>query len=465
MKLENIREGLTFDDVCVLPACSDIYAEDVSLFVRLAPSIGLSIPIISAARESVTEAKMAIALARQGGLGVIHYNMGIDVQAIEVDKVKRCEHGVITDPISITPNDFLSSANEKMAQYRISGVPVIENGKLTGIITNRDLRFETDLTKKVYEVMTKDGLITSHEGTSLEEAKRILAKHKIEKLPLVDEKGVLKGLITIKDIEKAIRYPNASKDSQGRLLAAASIGTSGDFVERAAELVKKKVDMLCIDAPNGHHADVVAAVAAVKQRFGEVPLVAGNVATPEAARALIDAGADCIKVGMGTARNSRTRTQAGIAIPQITAVSDCYDVCRQHGIPVISDGGIRTPGDITKALAAGASAIMMGRIFVGCDESPGRVELYQGRKYKAYKSAEPQPAARNMPQSWEKTEIIHHTESPEGRVPARGPLEETIRQFLSGLRTGFAYAGCLDIKQLHERARFIRISSSTLAEE
>lgn len=470
MKLHaNVREGLSFDDVLVVPAHSEVYANDIGLVTRLAKGISLNIPIVSSGRESVTEAKMAIAIARQGGLGVIHRSMSIEAQATEVDKVKRCEHGVITDPIFISQNAYVKEAKALMAKYRISGVPVTENGKLIGILTNRDLRFETDQNKKVYEVMTKVGLITSHEGTSLEDAKQILAKHKIEKLPIVDVKMRLKGLITIKDIEKAIKYPDSSKDSLGRLLAAASIGPTGDFIERAAELIKNKADIIFMDAPHGYHYDVISAVAAFKERF-DTPLVVGNVATSQAAIALAEAGADCIKVGMGSVSNSRTRVSAGVGIPQITSIADCFAVCSRLGVPIIADGGIRASGDITKALAAGAAAIMMGSMFVGCDESPGRVELYQGRKYKVYRSpggfhnkAEVSNVALDLKQTPEDVSYLAG-ESVERRTPAKGSLADTVNQVLAGLRTGMAYAGCADISELHRKAEFIRITHAGLSE-
>ena len=460
-----LRTGMTFDDVLLIPALSEISPKDVSLTSRLSRNVTLGTPIMSAGMDTVTESKMAIAIARQGGIGVIHKNMSVEQQATEVDKVKRSEHGVITDPFSLSQNNYVYEANNLMAKYRISGVPITESGKLIGIITNRDLRFETDHNKKIYEVMTKDGLITTHEGTSIEEAKKILTKYKIEKLPIVDSKMRLKGLITIKDIEKQIRYPHSAKDAQGRLLVAASVGYAGDYLERTAELIKMKVDVIVMDAAHGHHTSVIAAVRALKEQFGDTPLVAGNVATSRATEDLIEAGADCIKVGMGSVSNSTTRVIAGVGVPQITAIQDAYQVAKPYGIPIISDGGIKFSGDITKALAAGASAVMMGSLFAGCDESPGRMELFQGRKYKIYRGMETEHADGSV-------DVSHHEditrrlvpEGVEGRISSKGPLSDTVFQLMGGLRAGMAYLGCASIDELRESAEFIRITSAGLRE-
>ncbi|MCL2618089.1 MAG: IMP dehydrogenase [Defluviitaleaceae bacterium] len=460
----NLRTGLTFDDVLLVPALSEISPQDVSLTIKLTKNITMATPLMSAGMDTVTESKMAIALARQGGIGVIHKNMSVEQQATEVDKVKRSEHGVITDPFSLSQNNYVYEANNLMAKYRISGVPITENGKLIGIITNRDLRFETNHNKKIYEVMTKDGLITTHEGTSIDEAKAILTKHKIEKLPIVDEKMRLKGLITIKDIEKQIRYPLSAKDANGRLLVAAAIGYTDNFLERAAELLKVKVDVLVVDAIHAHHSSAIAAVRALKAQFGDTPVVAGNVATARATQDLIDAGADCVKVGLGSVSNSTTRVVAGVGVPQITAVHDAYSVAGPLGIPIISDGGIRFSGDITKALAAGASVVMMGSMFAGCDESPGRIELYQGRKYKLYRGMEALRAEANTYANHEDPPRLPIPEGVEGRISAKGPLADTVYQLMGGLRSGLAYLGCSGIDELREHAEFIRITPAGLRE-
>ncbi|MCL2852173.1 MAG: IMP dehydrogenase [Defluviitaleaceae bacterium] len=465
-----LRTGLTFDDVLLVPALSEILPKDVSLATKITKTVTLGSPIMSAGMDTVTESKMAIAVARQGGIGVIHKHMSVEQQATEVDKVKRSEHGVITDPFSLSQNNYVYEANNLMAKYRISGVPITENGKLIGIITNRDLRFETDHNKKIYEVMTREGLITTHEGTSIEEAKKILTLHKIEKLPIVDSKMRLKGLITIKDIEKQIRYPSSAKDAQGRLLVAAAIGCTGDYLERVAELIKVKVDVIVMDPIHGHHTSVIAAVRAFKQQFGDTPLIAGNVATARATQALIEAGADGIKVGMGSVSNSTTRVIAGVGIPQITAIHDSYQVAKHHGVPIISDGGIKFSGDITKALAAGASAVMMGSLFAGCDESPGRIELFQGRKYKIYRGMESEHNEGFYTSDGDghghREDITRRIvpEGVEGRISSRGPLADTVFQLLGGLRSGMAYLGCANLDELHKHAEFIRITPAGLRE-
>jgi len=458
-----LRTGLTFDDVLLVPEMSDILPGDVSLATKLASGITLNNPIMSAGMDTVTEAKMAIAVARQGGVGIIHKNMSIEQQATEVDKVKRSEHGVITDPFSLSQNNYVYEADELMAKYHISGVPITESGKLIGIITNRDLRFETDHNKKIYEVMTKDGLITVPEGTSLEEAKKLLTKHKIEKLPIVDEKMRLKGLITIKDIEKQVKYPESAKDANGRLLAGAVIGTGGDFLERAAELIKMKADIIVIDATHGHHTSVIEAARAFRKLFADTPLIVGNVATARGALALVETGADCIKVGMGAVSNSTTRVVTGVGVPQITAIQDVYQALKPHSIPIISDGGIKFSGDITKALAAGASAVMLGSLFAGCDESPGRLELFQGRNYKVYRRSEP---TSYNPAAGKHKDITRRLvpEGVDGRILSRGPFIDTAHQLIGGVRTGMAYMGCRNLDELRERAKFMQVTTAGLQE-
>ena len=458
-----LRTGLTFDDVLLVPELSDIAPDDVSLKTKLAKNIVLNNPILSAGMDTVTESKMAIAVARQGGVGIIHRNMSIEQQATEVDKVKRSEHGVITDPFSLSQNNYVYEANELMGKYHISGVPITESGKLIGIITNRDLRFESDHNKKIYEVMTKDNLITTPEGTTIEEAKAILTKYKIEKLPIVDSKMRLKGLITIKDIEKQIKYPESAKDTNGRLLAGAIIGSSGDFLERAAELIKMKVDIVVIDSLHGHHTSIIEAVRAFKKQFSGVPLVAGNVATARGALALIEAGADCIKVGMGSVSNSATRMYTGVGVPQITAIQDVYSSVKAYDIPIISDGGIKFSGDITKALAAGASTVMMGSMFAGCDESPGCFELFEWRKYKVYNTPDPATYQSGTSKQQDVTRRIT-PDGPEGRILSRGPLADTAKQLMSGVRTGMAYLGCRDLHKLRENASFVRVTAAGLRE-
>jgi len=380
-----VKQGVTFDDVLLIPAYSQVLPKDVDLSTQLTKKIKLNIPVMSAGMDTVTEARMAIAMARQGGMGVIHKNMSIEAQADEVDKVKRSEHGVITDPFYLSPEHYVYEANELMAKYRISGVPITEGTKLVGIITNRDLRFETNHNRKIKEVMTKENLITAPEGTTLEEAKEILAKHRIEKLPIVDKSGNLKGLITIKDIEKAILYPNAAKDENGRLLVGAAVGVTSDVIDRVAKLVEAKVDVIVVDTAHGHSQGVIETLKKIKSIYPDLQVIAGNVATAEATKALIEAGADAVKVGIGPGSICTTRVIAGVGVPQITAIMDCSEAAKPYGIPIIADGGIKYSGDIVKAIAAGASVTMMGGIFAGTDESPGETELYQGRKYKVYR--------------------------------------------------------------------------------
>jgi IMP dehydrogenase len=409
---------------------------------------------------------MAIAIARQGGIGVIHKNMSIEEQAGEADKVKRSEHGVITDPFSLSPNHYVYEANDLMARYHISGVPVTENDKLVGIITNRDLRFETDHNKKIYEIMTRENLITAPEGTTLEQAKKILTKHKIEKLPIIDQKMNLKGLITIKDIEKIIKYPNSAKDQHGRLIVAAAVGVLGDVMERVAALAAVKVDAIVVDTAHGHSTGVLERVREIKNKYPDLDLIAGNVATGEATAALIEAGADCVKVGIGPGAICTTRVVAGIGVPQITAIFDCAEAAVPYNIPIIADGGIKFSGDITKAIAAGACACMMGSVFAGCEESPGETELFQGRKYKVYRGMGSIAAMEKG--SWDRyfQEDVKKLvpEGVEGHTAYKGPLADTVFQLLGGLKAGMGYCGCATIQELREKARFIRITSAGLRE-
>jgi len=461
-----VTEGLTFDDVLLIPAYSEVLPNDVDITTRLTKDIVLNAPIMSASMDTVTEAQMAIAMARQGGIGIIHKNMTIEEQAIEADKVKRSEHGVISDPFFLSPNHYVYEANDLMAHYHISGVPITENDKLVGIITNRDLRFETDHNKKIYEVMTRENLITAPEGTTLEQAKKILTKYKIEKLPIVDQRMNLKGLITIKDIEKNIKYPNSSKDKQGRLLVGAAIGVTGNVMERIEELIKVKVDVVVIDTAHGHSGRVLDCIRRIKAKFPEVNLIAGNVATGEAAAALIEAGVDAVKVGIGPGAICTTRVVAGIGVPQITAIYDCSRAAADADIPIIADGGIKYSGDLTKAIAAGASVCMMGSLFAGCDESPGETELYQGRKYKVYRGmgsiAAMEKGSRDRYFQEETRKLV--PEGIEGRTAYKGPVADTVYQLLGGLRAGMGYCGCASIDELREKGRFIRITSAGLRE-
>ncbi|MDD5934782.1 MAG: IMP dehydrogenase [Clostridiales bacterium] len=461
-----IGEGITFDDVLLVPAYSEVIPNQVELSTNLTKKIKLNIPLMSAGMDTVTEHRMAIAMARQGGIGVIHKNMSIEAQAEEVDKVKRSENGVITDPFSLSPEHTLHDADELMAKYRISGVPITEGRKLVGIITNRDLKFETDFTKKIKECMTSDGLITAKEGVTLEEAKKILGQARKEKLPIIDDEGNLKGLITIKDIEKTIKYPLAAKDSQGRLLCAAGVGITNNILERVDALVKAKVDAIVIDTAHGHSANVIKTVKMVREAYPDLQIIAGNVATGEATKALIEAGVDCVKVGIGPGSICTTRVVAGIGVPQITAIMDAYSVAKEYGIPVIADGGIKYSGDITKAIAAGANVCMMGSIFAGCDESPGTFELYQGRKYKVYRGMGSIAAMENGSkdryfQSDAKKLV---PEGVEGRVAYKGTVEDTVFQLMGGLRSGMGYCGAKNIEILKETGRFVKISAASLKE-
>ncbi len=461
-----VADGITFDDVLLVPSYSEVIPNQVDLSTKLTEKIRLNIPMMSAGMDTVTEHRMAIAMARQGGIGVIHKNMTIAEQAEEVDQVKRSENGVITDPFYLSPDHTLEDANTLMAKFRISGVPITEGKKLVGIITNRDLKFETDFTKKIRESMTSEGLVTAREGITLEEAKKILGDARKEKLPIVDEEGNLKGLITIKDIEKQIKYPLSAKDSQGRLLCAAGVGVTANILERVEALVNAKVDAIVIDSAHGHSANVIRCVRMVKDAYPELDVIAGNIATAEAAEALIKAGADAIKVGIGPGSICTTRVVAGIGVPQITAIMDCYETAKKYGIPVIADGGIKYSGDMTKAIAAGANACMMGSIFAGCDESPGTFELYQGRKYKVYRGMGSIAAMENGSKDrYFQTDAKKLVpEGVEGRVAYKGTVEDTVFQLMGGLRSGMGYCGAPDIETLKETGRFIKISAASLKE-
>lgn len=461
-----IGEGITFDDVLLVPAYSEVIPNQVDLSTYLTKKIKLNIPMMSAGMDTVTEHRMAIAMARQGGIGIIHKNMSIAEQAEEVDKVKRSENGVITDPFYLSPEHTLEDANNLMSKFRISGVPITEGKKLVGIITNRDLKFETDFTKKIKESMTTEGLITAPEGITLDEAKEILGKARKEKLPLVDKDFNLKGLITIKDIEKQIKYPLSAKDSQGRLLCGAAVGITANILERVDALVEAKVDVIVIDSAHGHSANIIRTVKMIKEKHPELQVVAGNVATGEATKALIEAGVDAVKVGIGPGSICTTRVVAGIGVPQVTAVMDSYETAKEYGIPIIADGGIKYSGDITKAIAAGANVCMLGSIFAGCDESPGTFELFQGRKYKVYRGMGSIAAMENGSkdryfQSDAKKLV---PEGVEGRVAYKGTVEDTVFQLLGGLRSGMGYCGTSNVEALKANGRFIKISAASLKE-
>ena len=461
-----IGEGITFDDVLLVPQFSRVIPNDVDLATNLTKKIRLNIPLMSAGMDTVTEHRMAIAMARQGGIGVIHKNMSIQQQAEEVDKVKRSEFGVITDPFSLSPEHTLADADKLMAKFRISGVPITEDGKLVGIITNRDLKFETDYTKKIKESMTSENLITAREGITLEEAKEILGNARKEKLPIVDANYNLKGLITIKDIEKQIKYPNAAKDSQGRLRCAAAVGVTPDITDRVDELVAAKVDAIVIDTAHGHSENVLKTFRMIKDKYPDLDVIAGNVATKSGTKAMIDAGVDAVKIGIGPGSICTTRIVAGIGVPQITAVMDAYDAAMEAGIPVIADGGIKYSGDITKALAAGANVCMMGSLFAGTDEAPGEFEIYQGRKYKVYRGMGSIAAMENGSKDryFQSNAKKLVPEGVEGRVAYKGSIEDTVFQLLGGLRAGMGYCGAANIEELHEKAEFVKISAASLRE-
>ena len=462
-----VKEGLTFDDVLLIPAKSDVTPNMINLGTRLAGDVMLKTPIMTAAMDTVTEAKMAIAIAREGGIGIIHKNMSIEQQADEVDKVKRSENGVIVNPFSLTADRFVYDADELMGKYKISGVPIVDDeGKLVGIITNRDMRFITDYNMKIDDVMTKNNLITAPIGTTLEQAQEILRTHKIEKLPLVDDNGYLKGLITIKDIEKAIQYPNSARDKGGRLLCGAAIGVTADVLERAGKLIEAQVDVLVLDSAHGHSQNIMKCLKMVKEAYPHIPVIAGNIATAEAAEDLIAAGADCLKVGIGPGSICTTRVVAGIGVPQVSAVYDVARVAQKHNIPVIADGGIKYSGDLPKAIAAGANVVMLGSVLAGCEESPGESEIYQGRQFKVYRGmgsiAAMEKGSKDRYFQTGSKKLV--PEGVEGRVPYKGHVSETIFQFLGGLRSGMGYCGTKNVEELKKNGKFVKITGAGLKE-
>ena len=461
-----IGEGITFDDVLLVPAYSEVIPNQVELSTWLTKKVKLNIPMMSAGMDTVTEHRMAIAMARQGGIGIIHKNMSIEEQAEEVDKVKRSENGVITDPFFLSPEHTLADANDLMSKFRISGVPITEGKKLVGIITNRDLKFEEDFSRKIKECMTSEGLVTAREGVTLEEAKKILARSRKEKLPIVDENFNLKGLITIKDIEKQIKYPLSAKDAQGRLLCGAAVGITNNVMARIDALVNAHVDVVVVDSAHGHSANILRTVREIKEKYPDLQLIAGNVATGEATQALIDAGVDAVKVGIGPGSICTTRVVAGIGVPQITAIMECYEVAKEYDIPIIADGGIKYSGDMTKAIAAGANVCMMGSIFAGCDESPGDFELYQGRKYKVYRGMGSIAAMENGSKDRYFQEDAKKLvpEGVEGRVAYKGHVEDTVFQLIGGIRSGMGYCGAKDIETLKRTGKFVKISAAALKE-
>lgn len=466
MQDKRIPDGLTFDDVLLVPQRSEIVPSEVRVNTQLTKSLKLNIPIMSAAMDTVTEARLAIAIAREGGLGIIHKNMSIEQQAVNVDRVKRSEHGVITDPFYLSKDHLVSDANELMAKYRISGVPITENGKLIGIITNRDLRFETDYSRKISEVMTSENLVTAPMGTTLMQAQEILGKHKIEKLPLVDNHGMLKGLITIKDIEKAVQFPQSAKDENGRLLVGAALGVTEDILDRAAALVESKVDVVTVDTAHGHSVGVLKAVERLKNKFPDLNVIAGNVATAGGTHDLISAGADCVKVGIGPGSICTTRVVAGIGVPQFTAVLECAEEAAKHGVSIIADGGIKFSGDVTKALAAGAGAVMVGSLLAGVEESPGATEIFQGRSFKVYRGMGSLGAMEEGSKDryfQEKADKLV-PEGVEGRVPYKGPLSDTVFQLVGGLKAGMGYCGAASLEALRDNAHFVRITGAGLKE-
>ena len=465
-----IGDGITFDDVLLVPQYSEVTPNMIDLSTNLTKKIKLNIPMMSAAMDTVTEHRMAIAMARQGGIGIIHKNMSVEAQAEEVDKVKRSENGVITDPFFLSPDHTLRDADELMGKFRISGVPITEGGKqggkLIGIITNRDLKFEEDYSKKISECMTSENLITAPVGITLDEAKKILGQARKEKLPIVDENFCLRGLITIKDIEKQIQYPLSAKDEQGRLLCGAGVGITGNMMERVDALVKANVDVIVVDSAHGHSKNIISAVKEIKAKYPDLQVIAGNVATGEATQALIDAGADAVKIGIGPGSICTTRVVAGIGVPQVSAIMDAYEVAKKHGVPIIADGGIKFSGDMTKALAAGGSVCMMGSMFAGCDEAPGEFELYQGRKFKVYRGMGSIAAMENGSKDRYFQEGAKKLvpEGVEGRVAYKGSLEDVVFQLVGGIRSGMGYCGCPTIEELHERAKFVKISAASLKE-
>ena len=461
-----IGDGITFDDVLLVPQYSEVTPNMIDLTTHLTKKIQLNIPMMSAGMDTVTEHRMAIAIARQGGIGIIHKNMSIEAQAEEVDKVKRSEYGVITDPFYLSPEHTLEDANALMAKFRISGVPITEGRKLVGIITNRDLKFEEDFSRKIREVMTSKNLVTAKEGDTLAEAKKILAKARVEKLPIVDDDFNLKGLITIKDIEKQIKYPLSAKDEQGRLLCGAAVGITKNVMDRVTALVNAKVDCIVIDSAHGHSKNIITTLKEIKAAYPDLQVIVGNVATGEATKALIEAGADAVKIGIGPGSICTTRVVAGIGVPQVSAVMDCYEAAKPYGVPIIADGGIKYSGDMTKALAAGASVCMMGSMFAGCDEAPGEFELYQGRKYKVYRGMGSIAAMENGSKDrYFQTEAKKLVpEGVEGRVAYKGTVEDTIFQLVGGIRSGMGYCGAKNIKTLQETGKFVKISAASLKE-
>ncbi len=463
-----VKEALTFDDVLLIPGESEVLPKEADIGTQLTAKIHLNTPLMTSAMDTVTETKMAIAIAREGGVGIIHKNMPIEKQAGMVDRVKRSENGVIVNPFFLSPEHSVHDAEELMSRYRISGVPICENGRLVGIITNRDLRFMegSDFSQPISNVMTKDHLVTAPVGTTLAQAKEILRGHRIEKLPIVDAKGMLKGLITIKDIEKAVQYPNSARDANGRLLCGAAIGATRDILDRVGALVEAQVDVVVLDSAHGHNSGILNAVRQVKKAYPGLQLIAGNVATAEGTKALIDAGADCVKVGIGPGSICTTRIVAGIGVPQVTAIYDAACAAQKSGIPIIADGGIKFSGDIVKALAAGADAVMIGSLVAGCEESPGETELYQGRQFKVYRGmgslAAMSQGSRDRYFQQDSKKLV--PEGVEGRVPYKGPLSETVYQLVGGLRSGMGYTGCADIGELHTKARFVKITGAGLRE-
>ncbi|MDD6189160.1 MAG: IMP dehydrogenase [Clostridiales bacterium] len=461
-----VGEGITFDDVLLVPSASEVVPNQVDLSTWLTKKIKLNIPLVSAAMDTVTESRMAIALAREGGIGIIHKNMTIDQQAEQVDMVKRSENGVISNPFYLSPNHTLAQADELMGKFKISGVPIVENGKLVGIITNRDMKFEENMDRPIHEVMTKENLITAKEGTTLADAKEILRRHKIEKLPIVDDNFALKGLITIKDIEKAVTYPNSARDDKGRLVVGAALGITADVLDRASALVDAGVDVLGLDSAHGHSRNVLRCIDMIKSKFPDVQLIAGNVATAEGTRDLIKAGADCVKVGIGPGSICTTRVIAGIGVPQITAVADAAEAAAEFGIPIIADGGIKYSGDIVKAIGAGASVVMMGSLFAGCEESPGETEIYQGRQFKVYRGMGSLAAMANGSKDryFQENAKKLVPEGVEGRVPYKGSVSDTIYQMIGGIRSGMGYCGTPTIEALRTRSKFIKITGAALKE-
>lgn len=461
-----LKEGLTFDDVLLVPQKSSVLPNKVDLSTRLTNKIKLNIPLMTAAMDTVTESPMAIAIAREGGIGIIHKNMSIEAQAMEVDRVKRSENGVITDPFFLSPDNTLKEADELMGRYRISGVPIVTNGKLVGILTNRDLRFVEDYSLKIADVMTKDNLITAPVGTTLEGAQKILSMHKVEKLPIVDEHGNLKGLVTIKDIKKAVKYPNSCRDSAGRLVAGAGVGVTGDMMDRVKALVDAKVDVIVLDSAHGHSENIMKSVTKIKEAYPDLQVIAGNVATYGGTEDLIKAGADAVKVGIGPGSICTTRVVAGIGVPQITAIMDAAEAASKYNIPIIADGGVKYSGDLAKSIAAGANTIMMGSLFAGCEESPGETEIYEGRRFKVYRGMGSIAAMNNGSKDryFQQDSKKLVPEGVEGRVPFKGPLSDTVFQLLGGLRSGMGYCGTATIEELRENGQFVRITGAALKE-